>query len=237
MAVLGLADAAAYRLRLETHPEEWAVLDQLSGVTISRFYRDRALWSGLQNEVLPALIDAAIAAGDDELRCWSVGCASGEEPYTLSILWSLGLSERVRGLRLRIVATDVNEDVLARARDATYEAGSLRDLPPEWITEAFEPQDGRFRVRERFVRPVELRRSDVRRELPEQMFRLVLCRNVVVTYFADDLQRATLERIQTKLSPGGAIVLGGHEKLPAGVSLEPWMPTLGISRARVSRGP
>src|SRR5262245_44730401 len=116
LAQLGLADTAAYRARLEAEPAEWAVLDAMCFVTISRFYRDQAVWDMLQSEVLPAVATAALAQGQKELCCWSSGCASGEEPYTLSILWALGLADRYPGLRLRILATDQDEVVLDRAR-------------------------------------------------------------------------------------------------------------------------
>jgi chemotaxis protein methyltransferase CheR len=227
---LGLGDAAAYRARLEAQPEEWAVLEGLCVVTISRFYRDRGVWDTLRQAVLPAVADAAIAAGDEELRVWSLGCASGEEPYTLSIAWVLDLAHRYPGLRLRILATDVDEHVLRRARVAEYAAGSLRELPAGWVDQAFEPHGERFLLRPHVRASTETRRMDVRRELPNETFRVILCRNVAFTYFAEPLQQETLARICTRLSDGGALVLGRHEQPPATTLLEPWIPKLGLHR-------
>jgi chemotaxis protein methyltransferase CheR len=79
VAALGLEDLDAYRAYLDAHPEEWEVLDALTPITISRFYRDRDVFARLEDDVLPALASAAAAAGRDGLRCWSAGCASGEE--------------------------------------------------------------------------------------------------------------------------------------------------------------
>lgn len=227
---LGLPDLATYAARLEADPAEWQVLERLCVITISRFFRDRRVWDALRDEVLPAQAEAALAAGDAELRCWSIGCASGEEAYTLSLLWTLGLADRYPGLRLRILATDVDEHVLARARTAEYGAASLRELPTGWLERAFEQHDGAFRVRESFRAAVELRREDVRRALPDGLFRVILCRNVVFTYFEEASQRETLARILTRLAPGGVLIAGRHERVPSGAPLEPLDAQLGIHR-------
>src|SRR6185295_20147796 len=86
---LGLADLEAYRAHLEAHDDEWPVLDALCRVTISRFYRDRAVFDRLRLEILPAFAERAAARGESVVRAWSAGCASGEEPYTLAMIWSL----------------------------------------------------------------------------------------------------------------------------------------------------
>jgi chemotaxis protein methyltransferase CheR len=237
MAQLGILDVATYRARLDVVPAEWKVLAGLCVVTLSRFFRDRAVWDTLRDEVLPAAAEAAAAAKDEALRCWSIGCASGEEPYTLSVLWVLGLAHRYPGLRLRILATDIDEDVLRRAHLARYAAGTLRDLPTGWLDHAFERHDGSFRLRERFRAAVELRREDVRFLLPDEVFRVILCRNLVCTYFDETLQRATLGRLLTRLSEGGAFVAGRKERLPPGMTLEPWHPRHGIYRHAPTRLP
>lgn len=231
VAELGLADLDAYRQRLEEDPAEWAVLEQLCIVTISRFYRDRRVWNALRDEVLPALAEQRRGG---VLRCWSVGCASGEEPYTLAMLWSLDLAPRFKEVSLRVLATDLDEDVLRRARDGVYAAGSLRELPEGWRERGFEEEGERWRVRDAFRAPVEFRRADLQRELPEEHFQLILCRNVVLTYFDGALQRETLARILTRLdADGGAFVCAPREQVPSGVALAPWRPELGIHRRSV----
>lgn len=230
IAQLGLADVAAYRARLEVDPAEWGVLDALCVVTISRFYRDRAVWDALQNDILPALAAAAIARQQQELRCWSIGCASGEEPYTLAIVWKLGLAQRYPGLRLRVLGTDIDERVLARARVATYSAATLRDLPALWREQAFAERADSFQLRDSLRAAVDLRQEDIRLALPDRNCDLMLCRNLVFTYFDETLQRKTLDRLLTSLSGGGAFLIGRHERLPSGTALEPWHSALGIYR-------
>ena len=220
VAELGLPDLSTYQALLERDPGEWLALERLCVVTISRFYRDALLWQRLRAEVLPALAQAALAAGDDTLRCWSIGCASGEEPYTLSIVWALELAERYPALRLRILATDLGDDVLARARAGRYSAASLSELPEPLRSRAFQRDGALFQLRDEYRAPVELRRSDLRRELPDESFRLLLCRNHVFSYFDEAEQRRTLERLSTRLVPGGALVLGRGESLPTGSVLD-----------------
>jgi chemotaxis protein methyltransferase CheR len=95
---------------------------------------------------------------------------------------------------------------------------------------AFEPEDGAYRLRERFRAAVELRREDVRDTLPRGPFRIVFCRNSIFTYFDEALQQETLERLLAVLAPGGAFVAAPHEKLPPSAPLVPWFPELGIFR-------
>src|SRR3981081_3243192 len=91
LAELELRDLAAYRAHLGQHPEEWTVLDALTHITISRFNRDRRVFAFVQREVLPALATGAISRSSDTVQVWSAGCASGEEAYTLAIMWQLEL--------------------------------------------------------------------------------------------------------------------------------------------------
>ena len=217
---LGMTDVSSYRRRLETDPDEAGVLDALCFVTISRFYRDRFVFDALAGTLLPRLAEQAIARGDGRLRVWSAGCASGEEPYTIAILWHLVLSARFPALGLDVLATDFDEAVLARAARGCYEAGSLRELPDEWIAAAFEGGCLRGEVK-RYVTFV---KADLRVFTPSWRFDLVLCRNAVFTYFAEDAQRAFARRVEGLLVPGGALVIGSHEKVPddGSASMRPW---------------
>lgn len=219
MAELGLPRWRAYREYLEANPGEWEALAPLCRVTISRFHRDRGVFRLLRKEVLPRL-----AEGRTELRVWSAGCASGEEPHTLSLLWEMELRERFPGTRLEILATDVDPVVLARAREARYPPGALRELPPGWAEEAFGPEgEEGHRLRDRFREGIRFRLQDIRREMPQGPFHLILCRNLVFTYFDEEEQRRILSRLLRRLGPGGFLVLGSHEALPTGDwPLERW---------------
>ena len=219
---LDIPDLAAYRAYLEGHPDEWRTLDALCRIPISRFYRDRDVFGRLELDVLPALADAAAARGFDELACWSACCASGEEPYTLAVIWNLRLRHRFPRVALRIVATDIDARLLERARDGHYAASSLKALPPALLAEAFTRHGPCFRLRDEF-RVVAFVRQDIRQAVPQGEFDLVFCRNAVLTYFAPAVQLEVMKRLVAQLRPGGALVIGVHESLPEGLrGLAPW---------------
>jgi len=228
---LRLQDCSAYRAYLESHREEWELLDSLCRISISRWYRDRLVFDRLAAEVLPALAAGAKGRGERELRVWSAGCASGEEAYSISILWALAVAPRFPGLSLRLEATDVDATLLARAAAGRYRRGSLREVPPAWLEVAFTREGDGFAVRPEFRVRVAFREQDLRRAMPAGPFDLILCRNVAFTYFDLSLQRRTLERMLETLRPEGAFVIGLKERLPEGATgLAPWVPELGIYR-------
>jgi chemotaxis protein methyltransferase CheR len=217
MAELALASYDDYRAYLDVHADERVLLDSFLCITISRFYRDRALFDHLRDDLLIALCEEALARGDTGIACWSAGCASGEEPYTLALIWEAELRPRFPALTLRTLATDAGEVVLARAGQATYEPGSLRDLPPGWIERYFSERAGRYTLKPALARQVTFRKQDVRREWPRGPFHLILCRYLVFTYYAETLRRRIASKLISRLHPGGLLVLGNREALPNGI--------------------
>lgn len=213
---LGLADAEAYRRQLEAHPEEWGVLETFCRIPISRFYRDGGVFDGLRRVVLPALVERAEARGEGRLRAWSAGCASGEEAWTLLACFASDLAPHHPTLVLELVASDVEAHLLERARRARYAVGSARELPAELARLLFVERDDAFEVQERHRDAVSWRLQDLRHAAPEGLFDLVLCRNVAFTYFDAAEQRRALARIGERVHPGGALVIGRHERLPDG---------------------
>lgn len=212
MRGLGVARFSDYRARLDADPQEWRFLDGLCRITISRFYRDRRTFSLLRHEILPEIALRA-AAQKRQARLWSAGCASGEEPYTLKLLWDLEVRPRFREAGIDIVATDMDETLLDRARRACYATASLHELPSELRTLAFTGGEGCWRLRPEHRQGVVFLRQDIRREAPPSRFDLVLCRNLAFTYFTPALQETVLKRIAVSLELGGFLVIGSHEQL------------------------
>jgi chemotaxis protein methyltransferase CheR len=230
MKELGLPDPDSYRSYLEAHADEWEVLDSFCRIPISRFYRDRNVFEYLGQSVLPSLAELVSRRREQELLCWCAGCASGEEPYTLASLWNLELASRFPTLRMRVIATDVDEHLLERARRASYPRSSIRHVPEAWLRAAFEQRQGDYFVRESFRRGVEFRRQDIRTESPEESFCLLLCRNLVFTYFDEEMQKSLLLSMLGKLASGGALVVGRGESFPADAPVDLWDPDLGVYR-------
>jgi chemotaxis protein methyltransferase CheR len=220
---LSLASVEEYRDYLDEHADEWQHLDSLCRITISRFNRDKAVFAVLKQEVLPSLALGARERGDTVLRIWSAGCASGEEPYTLAIMWAVELQSRYPELTIDIVATDADAVMLQRARDTRYEFSSLKDLPESWRDQCFTLEDDTYHLKPEYARDIAFLEQDIRQQRPEGRFDLVLCRNLVFTYFDDALRLEVLGRIVDAMHDGAAIVLGVHEHLPDGVQyLSTW---------------
>ncbi len=219
IAVLELEGFDAYRRYLETHDQERAELDELCRVTISRFYRDHRVFETLEREILPRLAEDAGARGTP-VRVWSAGCASGEEPYTLAIAWRLGVAPLFPRTRLEIVASDADRHLLTRASRGIYPAGTLRELPSAWREQAFRTVGETFELQADFKSEITWLRQDLREEMPEGPFDLVLCRNLAFTYFDRALQCRILEGLIARLLPGGVLVVGIHESLPLDTDFE-----------------
>ena len=222
---LGLPDLTAYRKRLAADREEWLVLDSLCRIPISRFWRDRGVFDHLSAVILPTLAKVAAREGRS-VRVWSAGCASGEEPYSLSIAFALGPAGKLGAASPEIIATDADDILLGRARRAVYGGGSLKDLPSRLRKAAFERDGSLYRLRAPLQAPVTLRREDIRDRMPRGPFDLVLCRNLIFTYFARPLQARLAARLVGRLRPGGLLVIGAHERLPdvPGLIPEPGPP-------------
>jgi chemotaxis protein methyltransferase CheR len=217
LAELDLPNLRAYRGYLKSNSEEWENLDSLCYITISRFYRDRGVFEELRSGVLPLLAGRIFKHKRKELLCWSAGCCSGEEPYTLQILWNLAVLPDLKDkLSLRIVATDRSPLLLERAERALYPGAGLKYLPKEMVQQAFEMRDDGYSLKNIYKAGVEFIEQDIRYKLPEGKFDLILCRNLVFTYFREDLQSRILREIAGKLNPDGFLIIGAHESLPSG---------------------
>lgn len=206
---MGLEGIDAYRRLLETDASEWSVLDGFTRITISRFFRERDAFEFLCSSVLSEL---RTVAAPGPVRIWSAGCARGEEPYTLAI------AARIHGVDVRITATDADSDQLRRARDARYSPGSLKDLPASWKELAFEPLDDELVLRPELRSAIELLQQDIRDEMPDGPFHLVLCRYLAFTYFDSTLQRQIARRLLDRTASGGFVALGKHEAWPRDVA-------------------
>jgi chemotaxis protein methyltransferase CheR len=228
---LELPAVEAYRVYLEQHPSEWETLDTLCWIPISRFYRDRSVFQHVEHEILPQLAQLVVARRESQICCWSAGCAGGEEPYTLAIIWKHCLATQFATLRLRIVATDIDPQAIHRAERGYYRASSMKDLPTEWRNQAFVTIGDELCLKDEYRAAVTFIVQDIRERAPEGLFHLILCRNLVFTYFDETLQRKTMQRISDKLASGGALIIGNLESLPEGFwGVQPWLARLKVYR-------
>lgn len=203
---LGLGPAE-YQALLERSEDERRCLDRMAFVTVSRFYRDAAVYDTLAERYFPELIRRL--GGARPLRVWSAGCASGEEPYTVAMLFE-------PDVQVEVVATDIDDVVLERARRAVYARGSFSELPKRlWAGHIVVVPEG-LRVSDALRRRVTFQRGDVRVDSPAGSFDVVLCRNLAFTYFAEPGARRFLARLERLIEPDGLLVVGRGESIPEG---------------------
>jgi len=231
IAELGLSGIEPYRDYLAENGEEWKILDQFCRITISRFYRDRLVFDFLGTEIFPVLVNNAVEQNNSLIRVWSAGCASGEEPYTIALIWHYLIRPQFPNIGLEIIATDIDPVVLQRAEKACYPQTSLSDLPVTWRADTFVRQKDGYLLKEVVKEYVHFINLDIRKEAPSGRFHLILCRNLVFTYFDQQLQRSVLIRLADKLETGGVLISGIHEKLPdEGEFLTRWIENVPVFR-------
>ena len=207
---VGLDDYGAYLALLEREPAEFTQLFNTLLINVTRFFRDEMAWDFVAAEVVPALV--ARRGEGAPIRVWSAGCASGEEAYTLAMILaeSMGI-EQFRD-RVKIYATDVDEDALASARAAIYSEKQVEVVPEALRAKYFEPLDGRCLVSNDLRRNVIFGRNDLVRDAPISRIDLLVCRNTLM-YFNQATQAEILARLHFALADHGVLFLGRSETL------------------------
>jgi two-component system CheB/CheR fusion protein len=210
MSQLDIADHAEYLDYLQVHPDEFTALFNTILINVTGFFRDPDAWDYLRSEVLPFLLEGKRA--EEPLRIWSAGCASGEEAYTLAMILVeiLGVDEFRR--RIKIYATDVDEDGLATARQASYTERAMDGVPPELLERYFQRTGNRYAFRKDLRRSIIFGRNDLVQDAPISRIDLLTCRNTLM-YFNAEMQARILSRFHFALSDGGVLFLGRAEML------------------------
>ncbi|HEY1373386.1 MAG TPA: CheR family methyltransferase [Candidatus Binatia bacterium] len=210
MQMVGIENFADYTDYLEVHPEEFSQLFNTILINVTSFFRDPPAWKFLCESVLPKLLDEK---GDRHIRIWSAGCASGEEAYSLAILFADAMGFEPFKQQVKIYATDVDEEALNVARQAMYTAKSLESIEDEALRRKyFEPVNGRYCFRADLRRSIIFGRHDLVQDAPISRLDLLVCRNTLM-YFNSETQARILARLHFALNPGGYLFLGRAELL------------------------
>ncbi|OBA80182.1 chemotaxis protein CheR [Mycobacterium sp. 1164966.3] len=206
----GYSSFEAYLDALQAGSDEFAALFNTILINVTAFFRDPEAWEFVGAEVIPRLL--AERAPSDPIRVWSAGCASGQEAYTLAMLLAEALGPDEFRQRVKIYATDIDEDALAEARTASYEARAVEPVPPDLLTRYFEQVNGRYVFRKDLRRAVIFGRNDLVKDAPISRVDLLVCRNTLM-YLNAETQRNVLGRLHFALAPQGTLFLGHAEML------------------------
>jgi chemotaxis methyl-accepting protein methylase len=211
IAQIGVPSFEEYLLRIRKDPAEQTRLSRILTVTISRFFRDREVLNTVETSLIPLIIKKK---GKADFKVWSIGCASGEEPYTLSLVWKEKFEKICLRIPLSILATDINENLLARAKDGRYKKSSLKEVPQDILGSYFKMDNGFYVLDQGIRESVEFRRHDIIHEGPFFGMDMIFCRNLAFTYFSKESQVNVLKKIATSLKEEGHLVIGKDESLP-----------------------
>jgi chemotaxis protein methyltransferase CheR len=210
MRAQGVTGYATYAALLDERPDEYDRLIDTLTVNVTKFFRNFETWQVIEQRVIPELF----ARPDARLNCWSAGCSSGEEPYTLSILlheWARA-NDRVSDLeRVRIHGTDIDHQSLSAARVGIYPELSMVETPLA-IRDMWFTGNGPYRLDPAARRIVAFSRHDMISDTPPIARHLIICRNVII-YFDRHIQERIFQMFYEALAPGGILVLGRVETL------------------------
>jgi two-component system CheB/CheR fusion protein len=210
MGAVGLHDFSDYLDYLQVHPDEFAQLFNTILINVTSFLRDPEAWAFLAREVLLRILEGKMA--DEPIRCWCAGAASGEEAYSLAVLLTEALGVEQFRQRVKIYATDVDEEALAQARLAGYPARELEPMPPEFLERYFELAGARYVFRSELRRSLIFGRHDLVQDAPISRLDLLVCRNTLM-YFTAETQARVLARLHYALNDTGFLFLGKAEML------------------------
>ena len=210
MAIHQVNRIADYVKYLQQTPPEIDILfkDMLIGVT--NFFRDPAAFEVLKKQVLPALIKNK--RPDSSIRIWSVGCSTGEEPYSMAILFAEAMEMVKQHFNIQIFASDIDAQAIDYARLGVYPDSIAADVPQERLNQYFIKEDNSYRLRKQIRDMIVFAVQNVIKDPPFSKIDLVSCRNLLI-YMDNELQKKVLPLYHYTLNPDGILFLGTSETI------------------------
>ncbi len=206
-----IPDPQAYLDYLQSHPEEVNLLFQEFLISVTNFFRDPLVWATLGETLLPAMLQRAARRGQ-EFRAWVVGCATGEEAYTLAILIRECFPGLEQAPEVRIFATDVDLAAIETARTGRYPAGIAQDLPESLLRRYFSAENDTYRIGREVRDMVIFAEHNALQDPPFTGLDLVTCRNLLI-YLERDRQARLLAVFRYALRSQGLLLLGPSESM------------------------
>lgn len=205
---------AAYVRFLQENPQEVVLLFRELLIGVTNFFRDPAAWEHLQKEAIPALL--ASHPNGRVLRAWSAACSTGEEAYTLAIVFKevLAKVKPNASFTLQIFATDLDQDAIDKARQGVYPANITADVSDERLKRFFVKEGSGYRVGKEIRQMLTFATQNVIMDPPFTKLDILICRNLLI-YLTPELQKKLLPLFHYSLNPGGVLFLGSAENVSA----------------------
>ena len=201
----GINDYEAYVHLLKTDKVKFEEFVNYLTINVSEFYRNPDQWEAMDKQIIPEMIQKF----GKNLRIWSAACSTGDEPYTIAMI----LSEYIPLSKIRIIATDLDEDVLAFAKEGVYPAKSLSDLPKKYLDKHFKKvDDSHYAISPEIKKCVEFKKHNLLKDRYFQHIHMIVCRNVVI-YFTDEAKDQVYENFHGALVDDGILFIGSTEQI------------------------
>ncbi|MCS6950670.1 MAG: protein-glutamate O-methyltransferase CheR [bacterium] len=199
---VGARNLEEYWVVLQRDSEQFAYfLDRIT-INVSELFRNPEKFDELRQLILPQLRQLS-----NSLKVWSAGCSYGAEPYSLAILL-----EEMRPISYQILATDIDETILGKAREGIFAPEDMRNVSPEWRQKYFVQQGNRYQVKPELKRNITFRKHNLLADPFDSGFHLIVCRNVVI-YFTEEAKERLYIRFYQSLVPGGVLFVGSTERI------------------------
>ena len=208
MQVLGIDDPQAYLQRVRKDEDECDALFRDLLINVTRFFRDNEHFDQLMTDVIKPLVAESRSTG--EIRVWVAGCSSGEEAYSIAMLLHEKMRETATRPLVQIFATDIDESMLAIAREGRYPSASLTDIPEELRDRYTIGHGVDFQISPIIRDMIRFSSHSLIKDPPFAKIDLLSCRNLLI-YFGERLQKSVLPLMHYSIRPGGYLFLGPSE--------------------------
>lgn len=231
MHVLNIGSASSYLQRVKSDAAECEALFRDLLINVTRFFRDPDMFDALREKVIEPLLRER--AADEDIRVWVPGCSSGEEAYSIAMLFAEGARRLNVANPVQVFASDIDEQMLQIAREGSYPASALADIPSPLRERWTIPHGERFTISTQIRDLIRFSNHSVVKDPPFSRIDLVSCRNLLI-YFDDRLQQSVMPILHYAIRPGGYLFLGPSESIGR---FEHLFPALDLHARIFERGP
>ena len=207
----GVQTYLEYLAVLKRDPSEYdRLLDDLT-INVTQFFRDTETFKAIKDDVIRKIISSKQKQNKKIIRVWSAGCATGQEPYSIGILFNEILGRKISNFFISIYATDIDTNSLKKARAAEYDNDSVSDVDENMLRKYFR-YDGKYKLNEEITKMVKFKHHDLISDEPLTHVDIILCRNAII-YFSRELQQKLFRKFYEGLNKTGYLILGKTESL------------------------
>ncbi len=210
----GCKNYKQYLKYLDEHKEESEMFIESLSINVTDFFRDKKVFDAIRQIVIPSIVKTKQEKQSKNIRIWSIGCATGQEPYSIAILLKEALDGALDEFKIRIFATDMNRKLLDIARDGRYSKEDLMPIKNKLLIKKYFVKDGKkFTIKKNIRRMVIFMKRNIITEDIVKNCDIVLCRNLMI-FFSSPLQKRVLKKIRKALAKDGYLLLGTAERAP-----------------------